>query len=171
MTLRTLSPAEYAGVLIAGRSAPEILYVIAKHIEAECRAFSDVADGISHYHAKLLHAVVANEKTDECREALKEIEPDSDSVDDLIAALRQLVIDQHSHLQRIEEMKRVAAVELDIPARRLCDYVFQYSPAIQRDRVRKYLYNWTEMRSSGVSLTANQAVERFRGLVRQNEGS
>jgi hypothetical protein len=42
-------------------------------------------------------------------------------------------------------MKKIASTELAIPERRLCDHIFQYSPAIHRDRLYKYLERWEKL--------------------------
>lgn len=68
-----------------------------------------------------------------------------DEIDCLLWWLRQLPRKQYTGLLRTEVMKYRASQELDIPPRRLCDHLFQYSPAMHRDRLAKYVQNWEEI--------------------------
>jgi len=63
----------------------------------------------------------------------------------LVWWLRRFPHQMHTRLLRIETMKYRASVELDIPPRRICDHMFQYSPAMHRDRLQKYVQNWGQI--------------------------
>lgn len=89
-----------------------------------------------------------------------------DEIEVLVWWLRRVPHKMHTRLLRIETMKVRASAELDIPARRICDHVFQYSPAIHRDRLRKYVHNWGQILDARVG--TDEEKRRLWDIVVQN---
>jgi len=85
----------------------------------------------------------------------------------IIARTKRLRKRQDSLLRRLDALKWTAADELDVPPRRLCDHILQFSPATFRAGVEKYHQNWQEMRDLERRL-GRVDLPRFVGLMRQN---
>jgi len=131
----------YAKILLSGRSVHEIFYIIAKDIRRTCRKLERLLE-----RAPLPFPPDAKRKH---------------SVDTFILRLRRHITQQHKKLKRLERLKKLAANELDIPARRLCDHVFQYSPSIHDNRVRAYLRYWKQVGSGWQSSDPLQIHEPY----------
>ena len=170
VSLRSLDPSTFAVVMLAGRPVDEMLSVVALRISQACHRFTKVARKVRELSLDLeCHA-----ETYSTQGYSATLQKDLNQRWDEVAVLRMLKrlhklrLADHSVLQRLEAMKLLASLELGIPARRLCDHVFEYSPLVHRDRVRKYEYNWQEMRTTWDSVSNDTEVDRYVGLIVQN---
>lgn len=118
-------PEDYAQILISGRPAVEVFGVIARDISKVCRRLE-----------KVLNRAPKPIST----EATKK-----DAVPAFVRRLERTGKRQHLRLKRLEQMKRRAAVELDIPTRRVCDHIFQYSPSIHENRLENCIRKWKQI--------------------------
>ena len=160
LVLRMLPAQELAGFLIHGRRTDEILETIALRIHRLASAFVNETAKGQDLPLRLL---------DRCQRR-------GGDKDRLIAqaaarvhAIEVLFRSEDINFRRIEALKQRAAVELGLSQRSLGDHILQFSPAMFRIGVEKYLRNLREM----IELTQATDFEdadarRFRGLMEQN---
>ncbi|HEX9670069.1 MAG TPA: hypothetical protein VGC93_11365 [Thermoanaerobaculia bacterium] len=156
IALWVADPQTYASILLAGRPADEVLAVISRHVVRSCKRTLEVAEQGRKLFGDLEARLVSMPRS------LDEVE--RSRIDQLRQAVLRLIQKEHAPLLRIEAMKLRASKELDIPPRRLCDHVFQYSPSMHRDRLQKYLGLWGELRD----LPMTYADAKFKDLAAQN---
>jgi hypothetical protein len=167
IALWTADPQTYARLLLAGRPAKEVLFVISWHALRACKRTLRQAGRIASLTRSLDERVKGPPFGSPKSWILSDDRKEHWKIDDFREHLRKFIQKEHSALLRIEAMKLLASEELDIPQRRLCDHVFQYSPAMHRDRLQKYLGTWGEIMNFP-PVQSPDDVERFRGLLHQN---
>jgi len=177
--LRLLSPEQYAYAVIAGNSEKEMLRLISQRAcrlcvrfvlatrssTALCDDLLSVADenfdprtvGDGPALAAKLRDMTAQHETKPWRR-LKHTQHE------VYALLRR----EEQEIRRVEAMKLLAARELEIPPRRLCDQIIQFSPSMFREGATKYVQNLKEMIAMLPDMQTKTEVARFCGLVRQN---
>jgi hypothetical protein len=167
IALKTADPQTYARLLLAGRPAKEVLFVISWHGLRACRRTLRKARQIERLATDLDDIVKGPTFGSPKYWILSDDRKEHWEIDNFRERLRRFLQKEHSRLLRIEAMKLLASEELDIPQRRLCDHVFQYSPAMHRDRLQKYLGTWGEIMNFP-PVQSPDDVARFRGLLQQN---
>jgi len=159
LALWAADPQAYASMLLAGRPPTEVLVVISRHIMRSCERTLALVDG-----GKGLFEALEKRLIDQPE---KLTEGERGQIADFRSQIRRLMQEQHAPLLRIEAMKLLASREMDVPPRRLCDHVFQYSPTMHRDRLQKYLGLWGEL----LNLQQLQSARdpRFKALLDQSK--
>lgn len=150
IALWTADPNTYAHILVAGRPATEMLFVISCHIMASCHRTLEDLDRAEKLSTALRNTIA--------RDSQPLTEADRGPFETLRGRLEKTGRTLHVPLLRIEAMKVLASLELGIPQRRLCDHVFQYSPLMHRDRLQKYIGIWDEL----LDLLRSESLERGR---------
>ena len=113
LALRSMTPEDYARIMIGGRPPSETLQVISHKIRRACKPF---LDGEKH---------------------LTNLRPDPKEVE----RLKKKFGRQHRALLNISALLELASKELDIPEGRLKDYVFEYDPDIHRKYFQRAIQN------------------------------
>ncbi len=158
-TLISLEPDRYAIVTISGRTPSEILLTVSEHIKKACALFVRTAEKVELDLAQLRAALVSG-SNERIQLAARNLERSQTQV-------KAMILRQQTALRRIEEMKLRTATELNIPTRRICDHVFQYSPLIHADRSRKYLRNLEELALPAINDAWALNKDRMNGLLDQ----
>lgn len=173
-SLKRLSPKEYAPIAIGGLSIPKVFRIICYEIWKACDQVKD------NKGVKNLYQLIPADASQNIINYIHNIKQDEVKKADfikLLAALKKHHIDikklvrkQHSKLQRIQELKLLASKELSIPPRRLCDHIFQYSPAMHQAKIEKYEKNCEELVYSGLTYfnDFDRFQNRFDALIREN---
>jgi hypothetical protein len=138
IALWAANPETYAQILVAGRPAKEVLYVISWHFLRTCKRTRSQIRRMDRLVQKMESRLKNSETLDSW-------DPETEPIKRVRERLRKFIQKEHRWLLRLEAMKLTASRELDIPQRRLCDHVFQYSPQIHRDRLQNYLRTWDEI--------------------------
>jgi hypothetical protein len=157
LSLWTADPETYARLRLSGRPAKEVLYTTSREIRRICKRTS----------RKTLTArpTMIGIRADRGGPGFPE--PQRKRVDKQRRKAQKLLRTQRKRLARTEAMKILVSREWDIPQRRLCDHVFQFSPIIFRDRLQKYLANWEEI--FALRETNNPGdINRIRTLIHLN---
>jgi translation initiation factor 2B subunit (eIF-2B alpha/beta/delta family) len=165
IALWTADPQTYARILLAGRPAKEVLFVISRHVIRTCqRTLRN-----TYWVADISESLEKRTSAEDFEEFRGEIMPEPERRRVAIFQRRLLrhLQRQHKALLRVETLKLLASNELDIPPRRLCDHLFQYSPVMHRERLQKYAENWDEIFNFQEVESAEDA-RRYRALVVQN---
>jgi hypothetical protein len=166
VALWAADPQAYARFLFAGRPAKEVLFLISWHSVRACERTKKLARRIED-RARALETKAGSEGFPQHRGwVLSDDRSEYWEINKFRERLRRFIQKEHSVLLRIEAMKVLASEELDIPQRRLCDHVLQYSPAMHRDRLHKYLGGWGDIMDSRID--SAEDAQRFRDLLRQN---
>jgi hypothetical protein len=180
--LSMLAPGEYAQIVLSGRPVQEVFFSIADRAQILSVRFSRGTRGLRPLMQALFETAKKHteatrlEQEDEIElrrivETLRRqwaLHLGSSAAHWTIKSVRQLLTGKHRHIRRVEAMKLLAAQELDIPARRLCDHIFQFSPTMFEYGVRTYLRNLDEMQAAIRTLRTPQEIAKFCGQVRQN---
>lgn len=182
----TMAPAEYAKARLSGAAEDIVVLTTAKEIRDACNSFlNDIAHlerclnpkGFDDFLAALPRRTYhpprfqSVEATDFPRRQMK----GKRRIERKLRRLRRRHRATVRALRRIYEMKVYTAVALGVPHRRVCDHIYQYSPAMHEKSTRKYLTNWSELiRISPLALDTSDAVSRddirsrVRALLGQN---
>lgn len=166
VALWAADPQAYARFLFAGRPAKEVLFLISWHSVRACRRTIKLAARIEDRAAALETKAFAEDFLQHRGWVLSDDRSEYWEINKFRERLRKFIQKEHSALLRIEAMKVLASEELDIPQRRLCDHVLQYSPAMHRDRLHKYMGAWGDIMDSRID--SAEDARRFRDLLRQN---
>ena len=179
LALRALPPSTYAELLISGRPENEIFTTIAHKARRICHKFIVSTERTSALTEELLDAAsqwsdtsdntlhlqfdVDGRTAPQVARALRKAwhchEPSE--VRNAIDEIRILLEAQDSLLRRVEAAKHRAASELGIHQRRLCDHIFQFSPAMYYAGVTKYLQIWEELEKTIDFIHHPGEVSRF----------
>ncbi len=167
-SLRRMPPRDFAQVAIGGQTASQVFRTIAYEMICIAHRFDSDLDVIAlNAEGEKLKGLSDEAINDYIIKLLPTIE-------ERTAALTALILGQQHILQRILEMKQMAAELLGISERRLCDHVFRFSPLVFSDRARKYVENWEEIvvmsRSVGTRNDPDRLfVARIRARLAENE--
>lgn len=126
------SPQRYADTALRGRNESEIITSISYHVYVACRTFQRNTEPLEKYLPRDRDSTVD----------VSCILRDREYIEDQIQEVSDAMEWQELMLMRLLALKTVAAEELGIPRRRLCDHLLQYSPLIQRHMTRKYVSTW-----------------------------
>lgn len=162
--LYKLLPETFARVTLSGQKDTRKLELVTYQILKVCRGF------VNHKSAKKLHSFLNNLAIPFNAANLNRSKPELISH---VNKLHKLLNKQEEMLQKILAMKYLVSKDLGIPPRRLCDYIFQYSPRIHENRLQKYLENWEEILTyceylPGGSLEDPAITNRLTALRDQN---
>jgi translation initiation factor 2B subunit (eIF-2B alpha/beta/delta family) len=163
-SLYKLPPDEFARITLSGQDDTKKLEIVCYLIRQACEKF------VNHESAKQLHSFLNGPGIPFNAESINQCEA---YLTNHVQNLRRLSIQQYGMLQKILAMKHLVSRELGIPPRRLCDYIFQYSPLIHDNRLRKYIENWEEILNYHQYLPdgdqEDEAItDRLKGLQLQN---
>lgn len=159
LVLRMLPADELARFLIDGRRTSEILETIALRIHRLARKFLQETGSGQDIPDRLLEACKSRSRDRTL--LIAEAEKKVDAIDSLLRA-------QDINFRRIEALKRVAATELGVSQRSLGDHILQFSPAMFRVGVTKYLRNLREMIELTRADFEPADARRMEGLKKQN---
>ena len=207
-SLRYLPPDVYARIKISGRNPSEVIRIISLEISKLCRQFLaidskrylwsrirfDKLQCVSSLHRPLqlrrerfIHTffISLGNDIDACkenmsnrREILDFYSKNERILTKSLRVLSKLQRAHHARIQRLIALKRAAAVEIEVPQRRLCEHLLAYSPRMHRLNLRKYTENakflldmmklWLKEPENGLIYEEDEVYKRFRGLVQQN---
>lgn len=136
--LYKLLPDEFARVILSGQPDARKIELVTYQILKVCRGFINNKSAIKlHSYLNDLAIPLDAEKINRSKPKLIKH----------VKNLQKLLNQQEEMLQKILAMKYLVSLALGIPPRRLCDYIFQYSPTIHINRLQKLIENWEEILS------------------------
>ncbi len=160
LSLRAAAPVDYAVTVLEGRSEHDAIVVTAYEILSFCEGYLAANEQLS----ALIDSEVSNDEA--ARHGIK------NNGKLIRTQLDGLICEAQAHcqsLERIGEMKKLLAVRLAIPHRKLCDHVLRFSPLLQRTRCRKLIDNWESILSLvSESNSPENYGPRLRQLMRVN---
>jgi hypothetical protein len=158
--LRMLPAEELARLLVHGRSTGEILETIGLRIHRLARRFVGETGKAPDLPLRLLKACESpgTDRDGLVREARR-----------TLRAIDRLCQAEDVNFRRIGALKREAARELHLSQRSLGDHLLQFSPAMFRAGVTRYVRSLHEMIELTLAADFEEADgSRFRGLIEQN---
>lgn len=188
LALQMLRPEEYALVVVSGRSPSATFAVLARHVQ---RVLEDLIRVVTPARECLADIALAGaqirditeraQRGDKPEAVLKERgtvvqlfkqafadKVNARAVSVLVRKLKRLRNAQDVPVRRITALKHLAARELEIPIRALCDHVLQFGPSLYWDRLSKFIRNWEMMKSRAARLDSDM-VGIFGGMALQND--
>jgi len=163
--LRHLPPEEYARILIDGYPIPATIQLVSNEIRKMAASF------VEHTDARFLAQMVSNIlEMSEWQDIKQMIQQQEKQIRTGVESLCWFVEKQYPVIQRVLALKRYSAKQLGIPERRMCDYIFQFSPTIYHNRILKMVANWKEVLDIYPSVDLSPYLEaRLRALFQENQ--
>ena len=167
LTLRSLQPRDYARVVIHGRSDVEIITAVSQHIEDFLKEVNKAQERGMPLWTKLEEIATSGESWEAKARAFASAMRDGDPKG-AIDAVDSFLTRKSRMLNRIEQMKLLAAEELRIDPRRLCRNIFEYSPNLHRDTLVRWVLNYRTLLAWRDRLQTHEVVKRFSSIVLKN---
>ncbi len=126
--LRTATPDLYANIVLRGKGESQCLRVLAYEMTEGCVGFIDNSKHLLSLQAEISNVI---NEPEEVRSKLARWE----------AQYHQFskdLLNHAEHLQRLKQLKAVAAEQLDINPERLCQSILSYSPITHAELVIEY---------------------------------
>ena len=169
LTLRRLSPGEYARIIVAGRPAREIIVSIAEHIDDLLAEIDKGAKRAAELESNLITIATSGlPEVEQATEYRKIIRKHSATVDAIIKRWKLFTTTKRFKVERIERAKSLAAQELGLSSARLCSHMFEYSPTLHRTSIDRFVKNYQRILSLHDGPASDEQIQRFGALVAQN---
>lgn len=176
MAYDRVPPEEYASLVLGGRRAETMFRWIAWEMYDLCSTFLDANPRLKAAQDEVGGElrVLQNDDPRPNSEILARLRkrwtPDRlVRLRTEIEALEKTLLGQRMSVRRCAAMKTLAATELGIHHRRLCDNVFRFSPTIFERRVSKYVRNWRTITRAIEVQHGHVPVGRLVDLIQENE--
>lgn len=145
-TLRTLPPAEYASVALAGRSEAVVLRALTFEMLAGVREFRGQIAALDGYLADYPWLGQRMPVDKEVDKFIRSVKNDKESIlDAMLEKYRRDDTSSRELRRRLLAMKEFAATMLGIQKRRLCDRLLDYSPSAHQELAHHYADLWAAM--------------------------
>jgi predicted RNA-binding Zn-ribbon protein involved in translation (DUF1610 family) len=175
MAYDRVPPEEYASLVLGGRRAETMFRWIAWKMYDLCSTFLDANPRLKAAHGELAVELRALQNDPRPNSEIltrmrKRWTPDRlAGLRTEIEALEKTLLGQRMSIRRCAAMKTLAASELGIHHRRLCDNVFRFSPTIFERRVSQYVRNWRTIARAIEVQHGHVPVGRLVDLIQENE--
>lgn len=139
-SLRHLPPEEYARTVMDGYPVTRSLQLVSHAIWKLCRRFvkNQSTVCLEKFADQLLQAI-SKQETDPILSLQKH------RIGKHVQRLAGMLLRQDASIQRVIALKKFSAKQLHLPEQQVCDYLYQFSPTLFRNRVAKYISNWEEI--------------------------
>lgn len=169
ISLHKLPPKQFAEIMVGGREVSDSLSTTSYEIWKLCEEFVSFGSKITlEGISEKVWGRSSRDKPMPPPEIKNFLHEKSGKIKLHVEVIRNLLLAQHYRFQFIYEMKKLLSEELGVPERRLCDYIFQYSPSMARDRLWKYLRNWEEILEIYNHTHDKKVLKRLMGILKEN---
>lgn len=170
LVLRAMPPDRYAQVRIAGQSVQDVISTISLHIADVLKRLTHQRTHLWKFERELQRIRDKGPTVDvKCGDwrALIENTRGQITSKNLLKRVTESVTGARFRVDRIEAMKRLAAEQLGIAGDRLCDNLFQFSPAVFLHAARGYKDNCERLFRDCSDISADR-FDEFDELIREN---
>jgi hypothetical protein len=180
VVLFTLDPKHFAEIIVLGRPIEEIFYVTARYIAFLSESFRNANKEFEATNTSMYESAAkfyANPSIE-----IKEIiiyvttiqnhwRKSHTSHKKIPIKIRRMLSLTRRTADRLDQIKSLTARELHISQRKLCDHIYQFSVLLFRDRIEKYIENYTELETllsqEDINMIPKSLQIRIYGLVAQ----